>query len=94
MDALIEKLKGQIIEQLNLAEVKPEEINPDSPFFGVLMSPWWLLVGYLLLLAAAAIRHVYFKAPSSKVIISLLLSFVVSYLVGSVLAFVYVGPHP
>ena len=34
MDALIEKLKGQIIEQFNLAEVKPEEINPDSPLFG------------------------------------------------------------
>lgn len=34
MDALIEKLKGQIIEQLNLVEVKPEEINPDSPLFG------------------------------------------------------------
>jgi acyl carrier protein len=34
MDVLIEKLKGQIIEQLNLAEVKPEEINPDSPLFG------------------------------------------------------------
>ncbi len=34
MDALIEKLKGQIIEQLNLAEVKPEEIKPDSPLFG------------------------------------------------------------
>lgn len=34
MDALIEKLKVQIIEQLNLAEVKPEDINPDSPLFG------------------------------------------------------------
>lgn len=34
MDALIEKLKAQIIEQLNLAEVKPEEINADSPLFG------------------------------------------------------------
>lgn len=34
MDALIEKLKGQIIEQLNLAEVKPADINPDSPLFG------------------------------------------------------------
>jgi len=34
MDALIEKLKGQIIEQLNLVELKPEEINPDSPLFG------------------------------------------------------------
>lgn len=34
MDALIEKLKTQIIEQLNLAEVKPEEINADSPLFG------------------------------------------------------------
>ena len=27
MDALIEKLKGQIIEQLNLAEVKPADID-------------------------------------------------------------------
>lgn len=34
MDALIEKLKGQIIEQLNLVELKSEEINPDSPLFG------------------------------------------------------------
>lgn len=34
MDALIEKLKGQIIEQLNLAEVKPEDINPEAPLFG------------------------------------------------------------
>ena len=34
MEALIEKLKEQIIEQLNLAEVKPEEINADSPLFG------------------------------------------------------------
>lgn len=34
MEALIEKLKGQIIEQLNLAEVKPEDVNPDSPLFG------------------------------------------------------------
>ncbi len=34
MEALIEKLKTQIIEQLNLAEVKPEEINPDAPLFG------------------------------------------------------------
>lgn len=34
MDALIEKLKSQIIEQLNLVEVKPEEINADSPLFG------------------------------------------------------------
>jgi acyl carrier protein len=34
MDALIEKLKAQIIEQLNLVEVKPEEINADSPLFG------------------------------------------------------------
>ena len=34
MDALIDQLKGEIIEQLNLAEVKPEEINPDSPLFG------------------------------------------------------------
>lgn len=34
MEALIEKLKGQIIEQLNLAEVKPADINPDAPLFG------------------------------------------------------------
>ncbi len=34
MDALIEKLKVQIIEQLNLAEVKPEDIKPDGPLFG------------------------------------------------------------
>ncbi len=34
MDALIEKLKGQIIEQLNLAEVKPGDIKPDAPLFG------------------------------------------------------------
>jgi acyl carrier protein len=34
MDALIEKLKGQIIEQLNLAEVKPADINPDASLFG------------------------------------------------------------
>jgi acyl carrier protein len=34
MDALIEKLKGQIIEQLNLAEVKPQDINPDAALFG------------------------------------------------------------
>jgi acyl carrier protein len=34
MDALIEKLKGQIIEQLNLAEVKPADVNPDAPLFG------------------------------------------------------------
>lgn len=34
MDALIEKLKTQIIEQLNLAEVKAEDINPDAPLFG------------------------------------------------------------
>jgi acyl carrier protein len=34
MDALIEKLKTQIIEQLNLAEVKPEDIDPNAPLFG------------------------------------------------------------
>ncbi len=34
MDALIEKLKGQIIEQLNLVEVKPADIKPDAPLFG------------------------------------------------------------
>jgi acyl carrier protein len=34
MDALIEKLKVQIIEQLNLAEVKPGDIQADAPLFG------------------------------------------------------------
>ena len=34
MDALIEKLKGQIIEQLNLAEVKPADIDADARLFG------------------------------------------------------------
>ena len=34
MDTLIEKLKGQIIEQLNLAEVKPTDINADARLFG------------------------------------------------------------
>ncbi len=34
MDALIEKLKGQIIEQLNLVEVKPSDIKEDAPLFG------------------------------------------------------------
>ena len=34
MDALIEKLKTQIIEQLNLAELKPEDVDPNSPLFG------------------------------------------------------------
>jgi acyl carrier protein len=34
MDALIEKLKVQIIEQLNLAEVKPADIDINAPLFG------------------------------------------------------------
>ena len=34
MEALIEKLKGQIIEQLNLAELKPEDIDPEASLFG------------------------------------------------------------
>ncbi|HXD93206.1 MAG TPA: phosphopantetheine-binding protein [Bacteroidia bacterium] len=34
MENLIENLKKQIIEQLNLAEVKPEDIDPSAPLFG------------------------------------------------------------
>ena len=34
MDELIEKLKRELIEELNLEEVTPEEINPDEPLFG------------------------------------------------------------
>jgi acyl carrier protein len=33
MEEIIEKLKLQIIEQLNLEDVTPEEINPDEPLF-------------------------------------------------------------
>lgn len=31
---LISNLKKQIVEQLNLAETKPEEIETDAPLFG------------------------------------------------------------
>lgn len=34
MDELTEKLKAQIIKQLNLEDVKPEDIDPNEPLFG------------------------------------------------------------
>lgn len=34
METLIEKLKGEIIEQLNLEDVTPGDIDPDVPLFG------------------------------------------------------------
>ncbi len=34
MENLIENLKKQIIEQLNLAEVKPYDIDASAPLFG------------------------------------------------------------
>jgi acyl carrier protein len=34
MDELISKLKKEVIEQLNLEDITPEDINPDSPLFG------------------------------------------------------------
>lgn len=34
MDALIEKLKGEIIEQLNLEDISPEDIGHDDQLFG------------------------------------------------------------
>lgn len=34
MDALIDKLKGEIIEQLNLEDMKKEDIDTDAPLFG------------------------------------------------------------
>jgi acyl carrier protein len=34
MDALIEKLKREIIQQLNLVDLKPEDIDADAPMFG------------------------------------------------------------
>jgi acyl carrier protein len=34
MEALIDKLKGEIIEQLNLEDVKKEDIDADATLFG------------------------------------------------------------
>lgn len=34
MDELIEKLKVQIIEQLNLEDMEPDDIDPEEPLFG------------------------------------------------------------
>ena len=34
MDELIEQLKADIIEQLNLADVNPADIQADTPLFG------------------------------------------------------------
>lgn len=34
MDALISELKGEIIEVLNLEDVKPEDIDENAPLFG------------------------------------------------------------
>ena len=34
MEELIEKLKAQLIDALNLEEVKPEDIDPEAPLFG------------------------------------------------------------
>ncbi len=34
MNALIDKLKEEIIEQLNLEDVKKEDIDNDAPLFG------------------------------------------------------------
>lgn len=34
MDALIAQLKSEIIEQLNLEDLKPEDIDNDAPLFG------------------------------------------------------------
>lgn len=34
MEELIEKLKLQIIEQLNLEDMEPEDIDADDPLFG------------------------------------------------------------
>lgn len=34
MDELIEQLKGEIIEQLNLVDIKKDDIQADTPLFG------------------------------------------------------------
>ena len=33
MEELINKLKKEVIEQLNLEDISPDDINPDSPLF-------------------------------------------------------------
>ncbi len=33
MEALIEKLKGEIISQLNLEDISPKDIDSDAPLF-------------------------------------------------------------
>ena len=33
MDELVEKLKKEIIEQLNLEEIEPDDIDPATPLF-------------------------------------------------------------
>ncbi|MBT9393139.1 acyl carrier protein [Hymenobacter sp. NST-14] len=33
MSTLIEQLKGQIIQELNLVDLQPADINPDAPLF-------------------------------------------------------------
>ena len=34
MEEIIEKLKVQLIEQLNLEDMEPEDIDPEEPLFG------------------------------------------------------------
>ena len=34
MDELIEKLKQEVIQQLNLEDISAEDIDPDAPLFG------------------------------------------------------------
>jgi len=34
MEELINKLKKEVIEQLNLEDISVDDINPDSPLFG------------------------------------------------------------
>ena len=34
MEELIEKLKKELIKELNLEEVTPDDIDPDAPLFG------------------------------------------------------------
>lgn len=38
MDELIEKLKAQLIEALNLEEITPEDIDPEAPLSGTTVS--------------------------------------------------------
>lgn len=40
MDELIEKLKAQLIDALNLEEITPEDIDPEAPLSAKMVLGW------------------------------------------------------